>query len=97
MNIHYAPRARADLSHIGTQSRRVFGEVVAAALETHIRATVTRLEVISTREHIQQRPTVYSLPLVRYPFRIFYELTEDSIIILHVRHTSRRGWTDAKS
>src|SRR5450631_1420921 len=97
MSIDYAPRARADLSHIGAQSRRVFGEVVAAALETHIRETIERLAVVSKRQHLRQRPTVYSLPLVRYPFRLFYKLTEDSVIILHIRHTSRRGWSDTKS
>jgi toxin ParE1/3/4 len=97
MNTEYAPRARADLSHIGAQSRKIFGEVAAAALETHIRATVARLAVISKRERLSERPTVYSVPLVRYPFRIFYELTEDAIIILHIRHTSRRGWADRKN
>jgi plasmid stabilization system protein ParE len=47
MNIDYALRARADLSRIGAQSRRLFGEAVAAALETHIRATVARLAVMA--------------------------------------------------
>jgi plasmid stabilization system protein ParE len=97
MNIDYVPRARANLAHIGAQSRRIFGEVVAAALETHIRETIERLAVVSKRQHLRQRPTVFSLPLVRYPFRLFYELTEDSVVILHIRHTSRRGWVDARN
>jgi hypothetical protein len=32
------------------------------------------------------------VPLVRYPYVIFYQVKEDRIEILHVRHTSRAPW-----
>jgi hypothetical protein len=35
MKVEYAPRAAADLIHIGERSRRTFGAPVAAALETY--------------------------------------------------------------
>ena len=29
---------------------------------------------------------------MRFPFKIFYEINDDTIQILHIRHTSRRPW-----
>jgi toxin ParE1/3/4 len=73
MKVEYAPRAIADLRKIGEQSRRAFGEAVAVALETYIRATVARIAVIPDgAQQLPQRPGVRVVPLVRYPFKIFY-------------------------
>jgi len=93
MKVEYAPRAIADLRKIGEQSRRAFGEAVAVALETYIRATVARIAVIPDgAQQLPQRPGVRVVPLVRYPFKIFYTLIADRIIILHIRHAARRPW-----
>ncbi len=32
------------------------------------------------------------VPLIRYPYNIFYRASGDRIDILHIRHTSRRPW-----
>jgi hypothetical protein len=37
------------------------------------------------------RQTVRQTPLVRYPYRIFYRVTE-VIEILHIHHTAREPW-----
>jgi plasmid stabilization system protein ParE len=93
MNVRYAPRAMADLARIGARSRRVFGPAVAAALETFIRATVARLAVMpESGLRLPQRPNVWVVPLVRYPFKIFYTIERDAITILHIRHAARRPW-----
>jgi toxin ParE1/3/4 len=93
MKVEYAPRAGADLRKIGEQSRRAFGDDVAVALETYIRATVARIAVIPySAQQLPQRPGVRVVPLVRYPFKIFYTVAEDSVTILHIRHAARRPW-----
>ena len=75
MRVEYAPRARGDLVRIARRSRRVLGPTVAAALETYIRATVARIAAIpEIGERLQERPEVRVVPLVRYPFRIFYTI-----------------------
>ena len=57
MKIEYAPRAAADLLKIGAQSRRAFGDAVAAALETSIRATIVRIAVIPDgAQQVPERP-----------------------------------------
>jgi toxin ParE1/3/4 len=32
------------------------------------------------------------VPLVRYPFRIFYQVEQDHILILHIHHAARQPW-----
>jgi plasmid stabilization system protein ParE len=93
MKIEYAPRAAADLLRIGTQSRKAFGDVVAAALEKHVRATVARIATMpESAQRLPQRPGVRVAPLGRYPFKIFYTVLGGTITILHIRHASRRPW-----
>jgi plasmid stabilization system protein ParE len=93
MNVAFTRRATADLARIGAQSRRVFGPAVAAALETFIRATIARLAVFpESGLRLPRRPNVLVVPLVRYPFKIFYTFDRDTITILHIRHAARRAW-----
>jgi toxin ParE1/3/4 len=93
MKVEFAPRATADLIKIGVQSRRAFGDAVAAALETYIRATVARIAVMPDgAQQLPQRPGVRVVPLVRYPFKIFYTVVGETITILHIRHAARRPW-----
>jgi plasmid stabilization system protein ParE len=41
---------------------------------------------------LAERPQVRVVPLVRYPFKIFYTFDEETIAILHIRHAARRPW-----
>lgn len=93
MKVEYAPRAVADLADIGAHSRKAFGDSVAIALETTIRATVARIALMpQSGQRMPQRHSVRVVPLVRYPFKVFYTATEDSVTILHIRHAARRPW-----
>ena len=93
MRVDYALRAQADLLEIAEYTRAHLGATVASALEIYIRATVARIaEMPESGEVVPERDGVRVVPLVRYPFRIFYAVTEDAVTILHIRHTSRRPW-----
>jgi len=93
MKVEYSNRALADLRKISADSRRAFGDRVAEALETRIRALIERIskDPLSAPE-IEQRPGVHVVPLIRYPFKIFYRVLEDRVRIQHIRHTARRPW-----
>jgi toxin ParE1/3/4 len=39
---------------------------------------------------VEQRPGVRVVPFVRYPYKLFYEVANDAIEILHIHHTARR-------
>jgi toxin ParE1/3/4 len=95
MKVEYAPRAQVDLERIGNYSRSEYGPRVATALGTYIQATVARLGAMpESGAEVPERPGVRVVPLIRYPFRIFYTVGKDTLTILHIRHTSRRAWTE---
>ena len=95
MNVQYARRAQADLVEIGEHSREVFGDAVAKSLETYIRATIARLAVMpEIGQRLPGRAGVRVVPLIRYPFKIFYAVGGNKITILHIRHAARKPWGD---
>jgi toxin ParE1/3/4 len=93
MKVEYAKRAVADLRKISADSRRTFGDRVAEALEARIRAVIDHVsrEPLSAPA-VEQRPGVRVVPLVRYPFKVFYRVLDDGVRIMHIRHTARRPW-----
>ena len=93
MKVEYTNRALADLRKISADSRAVFGEAVAAALEARLRAVVRHItERPESAPRVVERPGVRVFPLIRYPYKIFYRVLDDGVRILHIRHTSRRPW-----
>jgi toxin ParE1/3/4 len=93
MKVEYSERAVADLHKISADSRRSYGDRVAEALGVRIRAVIDRISTdpLSAPE-VEQRPSMHVVPLVRYPFKIFYRVLDDRIRILHIRHAARRPW-----
>jgi toxin ParE1/3/4 len=93
MKVEYSKRAAADLRKVSADSRG-FGDAVAAAVELRIRTIIAH---IAARPHaaakVIERPGMHVIPLIRYPYKIFYRVLEDRVRILHIRHTSRRPWT----
>ena len=92
MKVEYSERAISDLNKVAADSR-AFGEVVADAVEAHIRDAIGQVAWDPGSAHeVTQRPGVHVVPLVRFPFAIFYRVLQDRVRILHVRHTSRLPW-----
>jgi toxin ParE1/3/4 len=90
MKVEFSTRPSVDLRNIGEQSRKAFGDAMAVALETYIRATIARIAVVPNGA--QPLPGVRVVPLIRYPFKIFYSVIEGTVMILHIRHAARRPW-----
>jgi len=40
-------------------------------------------------EAVAQRPNVRALPFIRYPYRMFYQVTNEAVEILHIHHAAR--------
>src|SRR5207302_9049325 len=92
MTVEYSPRAVSDLRKVSLGSR-AFGEAVSAAVEARIREVVARIaQAPESARRLVGRPTVRVVPLVRYPYKIFYTVATQTVQILHVRHTARRPW-----
>jgi plasmid stabilization system protein ParE len=93
MKVEYSRRATADLHKVSADSR-AFGDDVVIAVERRIREIVAYLaEHPEAFAKVVERPGMHVVPLVRYPYKIFYRILEDRIRILHIRHTARRPWT----
>lgn len=46
-------------------------------------------------ERLEQRPDVRRLPLVRYPYVVYYEFSRDTVTVLRILHGARRQpWSD---
>jgi plasmid stabilization system protein ParE len=95
MKVEFTERAVSDLHKISAHSRREFGNRVAVAVELRIRNAVEQIaRSPESAPRIEQRSGMRVIPLVRYPFKIFYRIADDTVRILHIRHTARRPWTE---
>lgn len=93
MKVEFTNRAVRDLREISAYSSREFGERVAAAVERRLREVVTQIaQAPESAPRVEQRPGMRVMPLARYPFRVFYRMTGETVRIVHIRHTSRRLW-----
>ena len=97
MKAVYTQGALSDLDDILSGLKSV-NPLAAAAVEHSVRATVARVEQWprSARAVAQwKKGNVRVVPLVRYPYVIFYQVMDEWIEVLHVRHTSRGPWKGA--
>jgi toxin ParE1/3/4 len=93
MKVEYSNRAVSDLHKIAADSR-VYGNAVTAALDARIREIVSYIaEHPEAAPPVLDRPGMRVMPLMRYPYKIFYRILVDRVRILHIRHTARRPWT----
>ena len=95
MNVEYTRRAIVDLRKIAAASRQAFGDRLATALEIRIRTAVAHISSQPfAAPAVEQRRGIRAFLLGRYPFKIFYRVFEDHVLILHIRHTARRPWQE---
>ena len=86
MRLRYTLRALADLEEIS----RYLEKRRPAALQS-FRSTVERqigwLSSFPYMAPATDEPGIRELTLSRHPYKIYYEVTSDEVIILHIRHT----------
>jgi plasmid stabilization system protein ParE len=74
MKVEYSSRAVADLRNASADIL-AFGETVAAAVEARIRQVIGRIaERPEIARRVAERPGVHVVPLIRYPYKIFYRV-----------------------
>jgi len=69
---------------------------ISIAFEGRLASVMRRLgRWPNSAAQVEQRPGVRVIPLVRYPYKIFYRVTDDAVEILHIHHAARREpWDD---
>ena len=92
MRIEYSRRALQDLRNMAADAAS-YGPEVAEALEARLHHLIDQIRRgPDTAPRIEERPGVRVIPLVKYPYKIFYRTTESAVRVLRIRHTSRRPW-----
>jgi plasmid stabilization system protein ParE len=94
MKVVYTDEALDDLDAIANWLI-VHYPAVAPAVERRIRsilAHIARWPESSRRS--AKRPGVRVVALGRYPYKIFYRVTGDTIEILHIHHAARQAWDE---
>jgi toxin ParE1/3/4 len=91
MRIRYTMRARADLAAIRSYLRER-NPRAAAAVMAAIRGHIGWLADFPLIAPETDEPGVRALPLVRFPYRVYYEITGEEVRVLHIRHTRRQPW-----
>jgi plasmid stabilization system protein ParE len=89
MNVVYAPRSLRDIDSISAYltERSPSGAMnVLAAIKASIDALASFPEIGRVVDDSQHR----RLPVLRYPYVIFYRIAQDDLLILHVRHSARQ-------
>jgi plasmid stabilization system protein ParE len=93
MRIEYTRQSLSDLRKIAADSR-AFGDQVAYAVELRILRVIANIaQHPKAAASVPERPGMRVVPLVRYPYKIFYRVLDDRVKILHIRHTARKPWT----
>ena len=89
MTIVYTAGARADIDDIIRYSKQHFPAQLPQ-LEARLMAVLERIECFPrSAPRIAKRDGVRVVPLLRYPFRIFYREIPSGVEVLYVRHTAR--------
>ncbi len=91
MIVRFTPRAEADLvgilDYLERRSPNGARRVAASLLQT--------IEVVASHPQSgasTRRPDIFVKVAARHPYKIFYRVSEQSIEILHIRHSARRPW-----
>jgi toxin ParE1/3/4 len=91
MKVRYTLRARRDLDaifdYIEARAPKVAYEVIDL-----LERRIAGLAEFPRMAPMTDEPDVRQLPIVRYPYRVYYEIVEDEVWILHIRHVRRRPW-----
>jgi toxin ParE1/3/4 len=86
MRVTYTIEAIADLDGIFDYIANHY-PTISDAFQNRLHARIARWPE-SARE-VSERPGVRVAPLIRYPYKVFYRVSGDTVEILHVHHAVR--------
>lgn len=88
MKVRYTETALAELEDI-FHDLAERNPAVARAVAARVKDIATLLAEYPLFGHEANEPGVRIASLVRYPFLIFYTVSADEVVVLHVRHAAR--------
>lgn len=83
-------RAKRDLEEIQQYLLRQADPLAADRVRAHLRKRIARLAAVPRMGKPSTHPDIRILPPTRFRYRIYYTLSAEAVVILHIRHTARR-------
>jgi len=90
VKVVWTAAATADLGAILEYTSKHFPE---SSLETRFREVAERIgRWPQSARSVAGTKDIRTAPVPGYPFRIFYRVHDDRVVILHVHHAARQEW-----
>jgi len=96
MNLRWDARALQDLRDIRSYIAVHGSPAAADRVRQHLRIRVHRLLTNPFIGVATSHSQIRILPPTRYPYRIYYTVQGDDVVILHIRHSARSAPDDLK-
>jgi plasmid stabilization system protein ParE len=95
MRVRFSKRALAQLEEILSELNQV-NPSAAQRFEQRIRSIAQRIDRFPQGfQEVEERPGVRRVPLVRYPYLVFYKVFGDEVVVLRIIHGARKEpWED---
>ena len=90
LKLRLDPQAAKDLKEIRAYPVAEAGPAIAERVRNHLRRRIEFLQHNPRLGVPATEPDIRILPPTRYPYRIYYTITPDAVVILHIRHSARR-------
>lgn len=91
MRVRYTPAAFAEreaiFDYLNERSPQAAREVVDL-----IARRIAELADHPHKGHPSDRKGIYTLWIAPRPYRVFYRIDGEDVVIVHIRHTARRPW-----
>lgn len=88
MKIRYTPRARDDLDTIYSYLNERSPAAASAVLK-RIRNRIDRLADYPLMAPVTELTGIRGLTILRYPYKAYYRVVNDEVLILHIRDARR--------
>jgi plasmid stabilization system protein ParE len=89
MKVVYTTEALADLDGIFSYIADNY-PAISGAFQNRLHAVTARIaRWPESAQEVAERPGVRVVPLIRYPYKIFYQISGETIEILYVHHVAR--------
>ncbi|MGZ8323215.1 MAG: type II toxin-antitoxin system RelE/ParE family toxin [Rhodoplanes sp.] len=94
MKVRFTEEALKDLDEIAGFLAEKY-PAIAPAVEQRIRAVVARIaRWPKSARRSAGRAGVHVAPLGRYPYKVFYRVTDQGVEILHIHQAAREPWDE---
>jgi toxin ParE1/3/4 len=90
LRIRFHRRADQDLQIIQSYLVQQAGAQAAERVRLHLLSKIRRLANAPRMGRPTSSAEIRILPPTRYPYRIYYAVARDGVIVLHIRHSARR-------